>query len=319
MTKHRHDLFQLRSEVFLTDGGMETSLVFHEGLDLPHFAAFPLVDTAQGRHALRRYYERYLLLAVERGLSFVLDTPTWRANADWAPRLGYDLAGLRRLNRDAVAFVAELRAEWESPTTTIVLDGVIGPRGDGYQDGTMDPVEAEAYHALQAEAFAEAGADLVSAITMTTVGEAVGIARAALAQGLPHVIAFTVETDGRLVGGTTLREAVERTDEATGGSPAWYMVNCAHPTHFADALARGEAWTTRIGGLRANASRLSHAELDDATTLDEGDPTDLGRRYRALRDVLPHLRVLGGCCGTDHRHVEAIRDACLPTAAQPAA
>lgn len=315
MSKLAHDQIFSLGDALLTDGGLETTLVFHEGIELPHFAAFPLVDTAEGCRALRRYYGKYLQLAAERGLGFILDTPTWRANADWAPRLGYDLEGLRRVNRDAVIFVRDLADEWADRVPGLLIDGVIGPRGDGYQDGTMDPGEAETYHALQTEAFAEAGVDLVSAITMTTVGEAVGIARAAQACGLPHVISFTVETNGRLVGGATLREAIERTDEATGASPVWYMVNCAHPTHFAGALAQGEDWTRRLGGIRANASTLSHAELDEAAELDEGDPIDLGRQYRALRDAYPGLRVLGGCCGTDHRHVEVIRDACLPTPA----
>jgi homocysteine S-methyltransferase len=315
MSKHRHDTFLPISDAILTDGGLETTLVFHEGLDLPHFAAFPLMDSTEGRAALTRYYEAYLALAAERGLGFILDTPTWRANPDWAPRLGYDLAGLRRINRDSVAFLEALRARWQRPGMPIHLDGVIGPRGDGYKDGTMDPSQAEDYHAIQLEAFAGTAVDLVSAITMTTTDEAIGIARAAMARNLPHVISFTVETDGRLVGGATLREAIERTEEATEGSPLHYMVNCAHPVHFADALERGEAWAARIGGIRANASRLSHAELDEAVELDAGDPLDLGRRYQELRKAFPGIRVLGGCCGTDHRHVGAIRDACLPAAA----
>lgn len=288
---------------FLTDGGMETTLVFHEGIDLPHFAAFPLVDSAEGRGILRRYFGPYLALAAEARLGFLLDTPTWRANPDWAPLLGYDRAGLRRVILDAVALAGELRDEWADRVRPIMVNGIIGPRGDGYKNGSMGPQEAEDYHAFQMEAFAAARVDIVSAMTMTTVAEAVGIAHAAQAQGLRHVISFTVETDGRLVGGGTLREAVEQTDAATGASPAWYMVNCAHPTHFEGALARGDAWTARLGGIRANASTRSHAELDEASELDEGDPQDLGRRYRALRDALPGLRVLGGCCGTDHRHV----------------
>ena len=315
MSDHRHDFSWSRGDTFLTDGGLETTLVFQEGIDLPHFAAFPLVDSLEGRATLRRYYGRYLALAAEAGLGFVLDTPTWRANADWAPRLGYDLTGLRRVNLDSVAFLRELRAEWADRVDPMLIDGVIGPRGDGYREGTMDLQAAEDYHAFQVEVFAKAGADLVSAITMNTIGEAIGIARAAKAVDLPCVISFTVETDGRLVGGAKLSEAVERTEEATGGSPLWYMVNCAHPTHFEGALARGEAWTARLGGLRANASTKSHAELDEATELDDGDPLDLGHRYAALRQSLPGLRVLGGCCGTDHRHVGAIRDACaLPAA-----
>jgi len=311
MSDHYHDFSKLSGDTLLTDGGLETTLVYHEGIDLPHFAAFPLVDSAEGRAALRRYYRSYLALAAEGGLGFVLDTPTWRANADWAPRLGYHLPGLRRVNMQSVAILSELRAEWESRVHPLLIDGVIGPRGDGYKGGSMEAEEAEAYHAFQVEAFAAAGADLVSAITMTTVGEAVGIARAARAHGLPHVISFTVETDGKLIGGATLREAIERTEEATGGSPLWYMVNCAHPTHFGEVLEQGEPWTARLGGVRANASHRSHAELDEATELDAGDLEDLGQRYRRLREAVPGLRVLGGCCGTDHRHVAAIRDACL--------
>jgi homocysteine S-methyltransferase len=311
MIAHRADISLPVRDPVLTDGGLETALVFLDGIDLPHFAAFPLIDREDGRAALRRYYEGFLRLAAERGLGFVLDTPTWRANPDWGPRLGYSPEDLARVNRDSVAFIAALRDDWAGRVSRILLDGVVGPRGDGYVAGDMDAAAAEDYHAAQIVAFAATSVDLVSAITMNTIGEAVGIARAAKAQGLAHVISFTVETDGRLVGGASLREAIERTEEATGGSALHYMVNCAHPTHFADALERGEPWAARIGGLRANASRMSHAELDEAPTLDAGDPQDLAMRYAALRRDFPTLRVLGGCCGTDHRHVEAIRDAAL--------
>lgn len=311
MSHHRSDISLSAHDPVLTDGGLETVLVFLEGIDLPHFAAFPLLDRADGRAALRRYYEGFLRLAAERGLGFVLDTPTWRANPDWGPRLGYSPEDLARVNRDSVAFIAAIRDEWAGRVSPLLLDGVVGPRGDGYVAGDMDAQAAEDYHAVQIAAFAGTEVDLVSAITMNTVGEAVGIARAARAHGLPHVVSFTVETDGRLVGGLSLREAIERCEEATGGSPLHYMVNCAHPTHFAEALERGEAWAARIGGVRANASRMSHAELDEAPELDAGDPADLGARYAALRRDFPSLKVLGGCCGTDHRHVEAIRDAAL--------
>ncbi len=290
----------------LTDGGLETTLVFQDGIALPHFAAFPLVDAPEGRAALRGYYDTYLALAAEAGLGFVLDTPTWRANPDWGPRLGYDRDALRRVNRDAVAFANELRAAWTGRVATVLVNGVIGPRGDGYQTGAMTAPAAAAYHALQVETFAAAGVDMISAVTMTTVDEAVGIARAARDHRVPHVISFTVETDGRLIDGSTLREAIERTDAETGASADWFMVNCAHPSHFEGALAQGEPWVERLGGIRANASTRSHAEQDEADELDSGDPVDLGRRYRALRDAFPRLRVLGGCCGTDHRHIGCI-------------
>lgn len=310
MAKYRQNLPQLASD-FLTDGGLETTLVFHRGMDLPHFAAFPLLDTAVGRSELERYYEAYLSIAERRGVGFVIDTPTWRANKDWAARLGYQITELRRINRDSVLFIEGLRARWETPNTPCVLNGVIGPRGDGYRLGQMDVNAAEDYHAFQAEIFAASEADMISAVTMNTIGEATGIVRAAKSVNMPCVVSFTVETDGKLVGGANLREAIEKTDELTGGWPAYFMVNCAHPSHFADALEREEDWISRIGGIRANASTKSHAELDDATDLDRGDVNDFGQRYGVLKRNYPSIRVLGGCCGTDHIHIEAVCENCL--------
>ena len=293
--------------LFVTDGGLETTLIFHHGLDLPYFAAFDLLKDEAGTEALRRYYEPYLAVARDRGTGIVLDSATWRASRDWAERLGYSPEQLAEANRRAVALVEELRDA--EPAVDAVLNGVVGPRGDGYVVGeTMTAADAEAYHGEQVGTFAGTAADMVSAITMTYVEEAVGIARAAQAAELPAVISFTVETDGRLPSGQPLREAVEQVDAETGSSPAYYMINCAHPTHFARVLEDGP-WLERIGGLRANASTMSHAELDEATELDEGDPARLAADHRALRDRLPRATVLGGCCGTDDRHVAAIAEA----------
>ena len=192
----------------------------------------------------------------------------------------------------------------------IVISGCIGPQDDGYSPETkLSAAEAQDYHSTQIGTFADTSADMVSATTMTYAHEATGIARAAREAGLPAAISFTLETDGRLPSGQELGEAIEQVDAETDSSPAYYMINCAHPTHFEDALEGGAAWAQRIRGLRANASTKSHAELDEAEELDEGDPDDLGPRYAALRDRLPNLNVLGGCCGTDHRHVCAVRDA----------
>jgi homocysteine S-methyltransferase len=312
MTKYRHDLPQMRDGIFLSDGGMETALIFLQGLELPQFASFVLLEDEKGRAELTKYYEHYLPIARRRGLGFVLDTATWRASLDWGRQIGFDAARLEAANLAAVDLVAGLRDEWETARTPIVLNGAIGPRGDGYKAGRMEAPEAEDYHAFQVGIFARTPADMVSAVTMNTVNEAVGIARAAKAAGMPCVVSFTVETDGRLVDGTTLRAAIETTEAATGGSPAYYMVNCAHPTHFDQALSRGEEWVERIRGVRANASPKSHAELDESETLEIGDIADLGRRYRALTHAFPSMRILGGCCGTDHRHVAAICEACVP-------
>lgn len=297
---------QLHGAPFLTDGGLETSLVFLEGIDLVDFAAFPLLDSEQGRRALRRYFAPFLDLAARAGVGLVLDTPTWRANLDWGARLGYDPARLATINKQAVTFVAALAGEHPNRT---VLNGVIGPRGDGYVVGaTMTAAEAAAYHGLQARSFAEAGADMVSAITMTYPDEAIGVTRAAAAVDLPVVVSFTVETDGRLPCGLSIGAAIAQVDEATDGAPAYYMLNCAHPTHFLGHLDAAAGPTSRIKGIRANASRLSHAELDAATELDRGDIAELARLYTDLQNAID-LRVIGGCCGTDHEHITAIAHA----------
>jgi S-methylmethionine-dependent homocysteine/selenocysteine methylase len=312
MAKYRNDLPQRRGGTFLTDGGMETTLIFQEGIDLPHFASFLLMDTAQGRALLAKYYESYLVIARRQGVGFVLDTPTWRANADWGAKLGYDADALKAVNARSIAFLKGLRAKWESEDTPCVISGAIGPRGDGYKAGNMEAGEAEAYHGAQIAAFAEAGADMTTAFTLNTINEAIGIVRAARTVGLPCAISFTVETDGRLVNGETLRQAIETVDRETQGAPEYFLINCAHPAHFEHALQAGESWMERIHGVRANASTKSHAELDESETLDAGDPADLGQRYQRLRRAFPAMRILGGCCGTDHRHVAAICESCVP-------
>jgi S-methylmethionine-dependent homocysteine/selenocysteine methylase len=313
--KYRHDLPLLRRGIFLSDGGMETALIFHEGAELPHFASFVLLSSPEGRRQLLRYYTRYLEIARCHGTGFVLDTATWRANADWGEKLGYDAEALKEVNRDAVYLLTELRMLYERPQVPIVFNGVIGPRGDGYKAGGMNAEEAEDYHAAQVAAFADSEADMVTAVTMTNIDEAIGVTRAAESHGMPCAISFTVETDGRLVTGRSLQEAIETVDAATGGYPYYYMINCAHPSHFEGSLDQHQTWVRRIGGIRANASTKSHAELDESETLDMGDMSDLARRYRSLTGRMPHLRILGGCCGTDHRHIAAICEACLPQSA----
>jgi homocysteine S-methyltransferase len=316
IAKYRTRLPQLSDRLFLTDGGMETTLIFHEGIDLPCFASFDLLKNAEGIERVRDYYARYAKMARDAGHGFVLESPTWRANPDWAEKIGYSREKLADMNRKAVELMVELRTEFETPRSPMPISGNIGPRGDGYQPGKlMSAREAEAYHGEQIAVFRDSAADLTSAFTINYVAEAIGIARAAKAAGMPAVISFTLETDGRLPTGQTLQEAIVQTDAETGATPAYYMINCAHPTHFEGALNAGEPWTGRVRGLRANASMRSHAELDQATDLDVGDPDDLGRRYAALRRRFRHINVLGGCCGTDHRHVEAICLACEPAAA----
>jgi S-methylmethionine-dependent homocysteine/selenocysteine methylase len=295
---------------FLTDAGLETDLLFNHQIDLPHFASITLFTNDAGVAALTDYYRGFLDLARAKGTGFILESATWRASPDWAQPLGFTPAELDDLNRRAIALLVGLRADYAD--VPIVVSGCTGPRGDGYDPGRiMGAAEAQDYHAHQLGVLAGAGAGMLSAITMTNTPEAVGIANAAAALRLPVAISFTVETDGRLPTGDTLAEAVAAVDGATGGYPAYYMINCAHPAHFDAVLDADAGWTARIGGLRANASMLSHAELDAMTELDIGDIDDLALRHRALLDRFPHIRVVGGCCGTDLRHVGAMADACL--------
>lgn len=307
MSKYRTDLPQLNGDLFLTDGGLETTLIFHRGLELPHFAAFDLLKNGEGREELREYFRPYVEIARNHGVGFVLESATWRASPDWAQRLGYTPEALGDANRKAIELLQEIRDEHETETTRLVISGNIGPRGDGYRpDSLMSEDEAERYHAVQIGTFADTAADMIAAITLTHAEEAIGITRAAKANGMPVVIGFTVETDGKLPTGQSLKHAIEQVDAATDNGPAYYMINCAHTTHFQDVLEAGEAWTRRIRGLRANASRSSHAELDEAVELDDGDPDEFGAEHAAIRSVFTHVNVLGGCCGTDHRHVEKV-------------
>ncbi|MCV2865744.1 homocysteine S-methyltransferase family protein [Albidovulum sediminicola] len=292
---------------FITDGGIETDLIFNDGFDLPYFSSFVLLSSEDGRTGLERYFDRYLDLAERTGRGFVLDTATWRANAGWAGAHGLSEKDMRSINREAVRFAHALRArrDWSD---RILVNGSIGPAGDGYApDQLFEPDAAEAIHRPQIEALAEAGADLAMALTMTHPGEAIGVVRAAHAAGLPIAISFTVETDGQLPVGSSLADAIAEVEVATNGAPIFYGVNCAHPTHFLDRLD-GD-WTRRIGVVRANASALSHAELDEAVELDDGDPDDFGRLYGELSARLPNLHLVGGCCGSDCRHVHAAMSA----------
>lgn len=294
----------------MSDGGLETSLVFLDRIELPHFAAFVLLDDELGRERLKSYYVPYLELCAESpGAGFILETPTWRASPDWAALLGVTREKLRATNVLAAELVCALRDRWAPRLSgPVVVSGIIGPRGDGYVADAPDSAhEAADYHSLQAEALKAGGVDMLAAVTMTTSAEALGVALAARQVDLPVAISFTVETDGRLPSGESLPSAIERVDATS--PPAYFAINCAHPTHFADSLAGGGPWVERIRAIRANASVKSHAELDESTELDIGDPGDLAQRYRGLRSALPRLNVLGGCCGTDWRHLRAVRDA----------
>lgn len=307
MSQYRTHLPLLEDRPFMTDGGLETSLIFHEGVDVPYFASYDLLKTEAGRALIERHYERFATLAREHGVGIVLATPTWRASQDWGRKLGYSDSTLADANRHAVDQLIQFRFEWETPATLIVIVGTIGPRGDGYQaEVRMSVEEARAYHRTQIDTLAATQVDMVGAFTLNYIDEAIGMVQAAKAASVPISISFTVETDGRLPSGETLQEAIERTDADTDGYAAFFMINCAHPSHFEEPLRSGGDWLQRIRGVRANASRRSHAELDEADELDDGDPVGFGEEIAVLCRFLRRMNIVGGCCGTDHRHANEI-------------
>jgi S-methylmethionine-dependent homocysteine/selenocysteine methylase len=304
MTAHPAPTLLGRAD-WVTDGGLETDLIFHHGAELVEFAAYPLVRHERGRQLLADYFDGYADIARRAAAGLLLEAPTWRANPEWGARLGDDAAALDRVNREAVALLHERRDAYpDLHAQGVLVGGMVGPREDGYDAAAATtPEEYADYHGPQLAAFRAADADFAAAYTLTGGDEAVGVVLAARAVGLPVAISFTVEADGRLPDGSRLGDTVDRVDR--DAPPDWYLVNCAHPTHVAAAVDGG-GWQRRVVGLRPNASRLSHAELDGAEELDEGDPAELVASFEAIRPRFPALRVVGGCCGTDARHVAGL-------------
>lgn len=307
MSAQNNNFPQLENKRFIMDGGLETTLIFENGYDLPQFAAFPILDQREGRVTLRDYYLNYINIAKQKRYGFILEGPTWRASASWGVKLGYSAEELRRVNAEAIFFLNNLKAEFSDESSPMLVSGCIGPKGDGYHiEHKQSSEKAREYHSEQIGQFKKAGADLVSAYTINYVEEAIGITRAAQDHQIQVVISFTVETDGRLPSGQPLGEAIDQVDMETQYGPAYYMINCAHPSHFRHVLLEDQAWLKRIRGVRANASKLSHAELDEAEELDRGNLDEFAEDHAELVEILPNLNIFGGCCGTDQHHLEAI-------------
>ncbi|MBA2499913.1 MAG: homocysteine S-methyltransferase family protein [Chitinophagaceae bacterium] len=297
------------NQYLFPDGGLETTLIFLEGFELPCFAAFDLLKDDKGSDAIRNYYKRYLKIAKDFNIGFILESPTWRANPDWIEKIGYPDSAISEINEKAIQLMVELKDEFKNDLNNIIISGCIGPRGDGYKaENKMTVEDAQKYHSTQMKIFSQTPVDMVSAITMNYAEEAIGIVRAANVVHIPVVISFTVETNGKLPDGMGLKEAIEQIDSMVEEPPIYFMINCAHPTHFIKELQDGqnEQWIKRVRGIRANASCKSHAELDEATELDRGNPQEFGNEHKEMKNKFNHLNVFGGCCGTDEEHVVQI-------------
>ncbi len=307
MATYRSNLPQIKSGIFLVYTGMETDLIFKQGVDLPGFASYPLLESDEGRAWLKSYFSNMIEIGTALDCGVILESPTWVANRDRAGEIGYSPKQLRDLNIRAIELMSEVRKNTADLPT--LLSGNVGPSDDAYAPSDqMSSKQAEDYHAEQIATLAETEVDLISGHTIAYPAEAIGIVRAANQFDLPVIIAFTVETDGHLPTGTPLSEAIAEVDAATDGYASYFMIICAHPEHFQDVLT-GEPWMQRLKGLVVNASRCSHAELDNAEELDSGDPVELGHQLAEIRRMQPQINIVGGCCGTDMRHISQIAKA----------
>ena len=304
--EHNQAMPHMGRDLYLSYVGAETDIIFNKGIDLPGFASYPLLETDKGKEILRGYYSNLIELARKHGVGVILDSATWVANRDRGAQISQSRQSLERLNIEAIDIIAQMRKQYDD--VSIILCAQVGPRGDGYAPtDLMTAQEAENYHSEQIETLSRSDADFICGSTICYPEEAIGMVRSARRFGKAIAISFTVETDGCLPTGISLKDAIMAVDEATNAAAIYFMVNCAHPDHFSGVLV-DEPWLQRVKGFVANASRCSHAELDEAETLDDGDPLELGVQLAGLRRKFPHISILGGCCGTDMRHMENIAE-----------
>ncbi len=289
-----------------TCGGFETWLQYVDGFTLHHFCGFELLNDDRGLAWMKDYHRKVVEAAVANGFGVINEGLHYRASRDWGGLIGFSRESLEEINIRGIDFYKDFAREYGSADTPMIIGGVIGPRGDAYNIGrTPDAAEAEDYHSEQILTFRKAGADLVTAMTFSSVEEAIGLARAAKSAAMPVVISFLVARGGRLKGGESLEEAITRVDAATGHAPAYYMINCTHPTEFEPGLSEGD-WTGRLGGFMPNAVAMETLDLCKLGHLEDGDPNELGAQMAGLAKRFPRVSVWGGCCGTDGRHIDQI-------------
>ncbi len=305
-----------KPKFYLSDGGLETWLLFTKKIALREFAAFELHRSPQAEAVLWEYFRPYIDLAIEVEAGFVFTACTWRAQPQWGAKLGYSQSEILDLNERAVRSLEQfVEREWSPhrPRSWAMVQACVGSRDDAYRAQADRIIEEfRTYHFPQLKALKDSGVERIAAMTQSSVEEAVGITQACQELAVPLILSFTVETNGRIPAGESLEEAIEIVDDATGSYPTSYMINCAHPDHFGPHLPEKSAVLQRIEGVRANASKKSHQELDSSEILDSGDPVELAEKYSDLMAQLPQLRVFGGCCGTDISHIRKIAHACLP-------
>ena len=298
---------RLENKFYLTEGGTETEILYKWGFELPEFAMFPLLDNPEADRVIRDMYRRYFEVAAEHNTGMLIVGHDYRASPDWGEKLGYSAEGLREMQQRTIQFLQEMRTEYEDRVSDVYIGASIGPRGDAY--GTGDAItesEAEDYHSVQLENLEGTAADMAIALTFNNIPESIGVIRAGVAAGLPVGVSLTLTPEGRLRSGPSLREAIEAIEEATDGAAAWFGTNCAHPVEFEPAFADAGSWFDRLRYIRPNAAKMDKIALCSLGHLEDGDPVELGGEMGEIARRFPRADILGGCCGTDERHLSEI-------------
>ena len=291
---------------YLSEGGTETEFMYKHGFELPHFAMFPLLDNPQALSKMREMFRSYLEVAAKHKICALMGGLDYRASPDWGELLGYSPAGLADANLQAIEFLREIAGEYSSQIPEILIQGLIGPRGDAYErNETITENEAEDYHAVQLETMKKADVDLAFAMTFNNISESVGVARAAAKIGVPLGISLTLDSTSKLSSGKSLVEAITTIDDETDQSPEFYAINCSHPFEFEPAIEPGD-WVKRIRAVRPNASKMDKIALCQIGHLEDGDPVELGVLCGDLARRYPHMDIWGGCCGTWDNHLNEI-------------
>ncbi|WP_203564896.1 homocysteine S-methyltransferase family protein [Aliiroseovarius sp. PrR006] len=298
---------RLENKFYLTEGGTETELLYKWGFELPEFAMFPLLDDPKADQVLRDMYRRYFDVAEKFDTGMLIMSHDYRASPDWGAKLGYSPEGLADMQRRTIDFLEGMRCEYQGRVSDVYIAGCIGPKGDAYgTGGDISEDEAEEYHSVQLSTLAATAADMAIALTFNNIPEAIGLVRAAEKLGIPLGVCLTLTTEGVLKSGPSLQAAIETIDERTNGAAAWFGTNCSHPLEFAPALANSGPWLDRIRCIRPNAVKMEQVALCRLGHLEDGDPVELGKQMGDVAERFPKADILGGCCGTDERHLSEI-------------
>lgn len=298
---------RLENKFYLTAGGTETEILYKWGYELPEFAMFTLLDDEEANECVRNMYRRYFEVAAKNNTGLVIEGHDYRASPDWAGKLGISLENLAEIQHRIINFLTDLKTEFDGKVSDVVITGGIGPRGDAYgTGGNISEAEAEDYHSVQLSTLKDTDADMAVALTFNNIPEAVGIVRAATKIGIPIGISLTLNTESRLSSGPSLREAIEAIDENTDEGAAWYGTNCSHPLEFEPAISEEGAWRQRLRLIRPNAAKMEKISLCKLGHLEDGDPIELGAQMGDVASRFPSVDIIGGCCGTDERHLNEI-------------